>query len=45
MADIDDSPPTSSPAGDPAPRVISLAERRSRVPARLPTEKLMALET
>lgn len=44
MTDTDDSPPSSSsPESDPAPapRVISLAERRRRLPARSPTEKLM----
>jgi len=45
MATPSDSPPPSSrsPAADPAPapRVIPLAERRRRVPARSPTEELM----
>lgn len=43
MADTDDSPPSSSRAGDAAPEasVISLADRRRRAPARSPTEQLM----
>ncbi len=40
----DSPPPSSRPSASdqaPAPRVISLAERRRRIPARSPTEKLL----